>query len=157
MRANAHFYEFKYALGAFLSALFSCTEHSRLFSNDPRFKGWYRDVKATYLGSETLARLFRLRNVEVHQQGTDTLQRIGFETSEDRIETTHLEFTIDFSQGTPTGTLKTAEMPEAVPVKLTSKWVWDTPDSPDVIELCSTGVAIVSKIIDYRNEQAFVD
>jgi len=34
---------------------------------------------------------------------------------------------MDFSQGTPVGTIRTAEMPEAQPIQYTSQWVWDAP------------------------------
>jgi hypothetical protein len=59
MLMESHFdqYEFKYFLNAFLAALYSCKEHNRLLSNDPRFKGWYREVRDKYLSNPDLQQL----------------------------------------------------------------------------------------------------
>jgi hypothetical protein len=157
MRRHFHDYEFKYFLSAFLSALSSCTEHNRLFSRDPRFKDWYQEVKKT-VASSVLGRLDVLRNKEVHQTGTPASQRVGFSTGSDEpIETTHLEFTIDFREGAPKGTIKTAEMAEAVPINLTTDWVWDAEGSPNVMMLCEEGYKAVAAIIQNRAAMNFQD
>src|SRR5229473_5983032 len=122
-----HTYEFKYFVSAFLSALSSAPEHNRLHSVDSRFKDWYRGIKAKYIDSSELTLLDRLRNKEIHHKGTEALQRVGFGGAEEEpITTTHLEFTMDFSKGTPVGTYKTAEMEEPASVELKCDWVWST-------------------------------
>ena len=62
-----------------------------------------------------------------------------------------MEFTVDFSEGKPTGTYKTAEMEEAAQVDLKCSWVWSTEGDPDVMELCAAGLETVRKIIAMRD------
>src|ERR1700720_815478 len=78
MERHFHQYEFKYFVSALLSALSSSTEHNRLHSPDPRFKEWYREIVGNYVAKSELPGLDRLRNKEIHQKGTETLQRVGF-------------------------------------------------------------------------------
>lgn len=158
MKQAFHDYEFKYFVSAFLSALSSCTEHNRLQSSDARFKDWFREVNEKYITTSDLPRLARLRNKEIHQQGTQALQRVGFARADhDPIETTQLEFTMDFSKRNPVGTYKTAEMAEAVPIELTCDWVWNAEDSPDVMKLCASGLDTVRVIVGYRDSMRFPD
>jgi hypothetical protein len=158
MQTHRHEYEFKYLVSAFLSALSSGTEHNRLHSSDARFKDWYRDVMEKIYQPSVLPGLAKLRNKEIHQKGTETLQRIGFATGNDEpIETTDLEFTMDFRQGLPVGTIKTAEMAEAQPIQLTSDWVWDAPDNPDVFKLAWAGLEALRVITTSRDRMNFPD
>lgn len=53
MEKHLDHYEFQYFLSAFLSALKSCTEHNRLQSADPRFAGWYEEMKTSCFADET--------------------------------------------------------------------------------------------------------
>lgn len=158
MQKHSERYEFKYFLSAFLSALYSCTEHQRLHSSDPRFKDWYRGVVDTIITPSDLPRLERLRNREIHHKGTGTLQRVGFSRpDDDPIETTQLEFTVDFSRGKPVGTIKTAEMEKAEPIELSNDWVWSAEDNPKVFELCESGIKTLRQIITYRDQMKFPD
>lgn len=158
MQTHRHEYEFKYLVSAFLSALSSATEHNRLQSSDARFKDWYRDVMTNLYEPSVLRKLEKLRNKEIHQKGTEALQRVGFATGSDEpITTTHLEFTMDFRQGAPKGTIKTAEMTEAQPIELTSQFVWDAPGDPDVFALSWEGIEAVRAIIASRDAMKFPD
>ena len=149
-------YEFKYFVSAFLSALQSSTEHNRLQSTDPRFKDWYREAKSKYIDDPLLRQLFDLRNREIHHKGTQAVQQAGM-SFEEPLETTHLEFTVDFSKGKPVGTYKTAEMAEAKPYDVTQKWVWKTTDEPEVMDLCQKGLDIVRALIGGRDVMNFPD
>ncbi len=71
MKKHFDHYEFQYFFSAFLSALRSCTEHNRLQSPDPRFKDWFERVKISNFADETLQRLGKLRDREVHQKERD--------------------------------------------------------------------------------------
>ena len=89
MRQNVNRHEFRYFLSAFLCALRSATEYNRLSSSDSRFKEWYQKAKESWLQSEDLIRLGKLRNLEVHQKGTKSSQQIGM-TFPGGIESTSL-------------------------------------------------------------------
>ena len=158
MLMEKHFdhYEFKYFLSAFLSALSSCTEHNRLFSKAPRFKGWYEDVKVKYLLNADLQKLDGLRNKEIHHKGTRSMQQVGM-SFPDGITTTSLELNIDFSAGKPVGTYKTAEMAEAEQYPVEYRWVWKTEGEPDVMELCEKGLGVVRELINSRDSMGFRD
>lgn len=68
MLLGKHFdhYEFRYVLSAFLSALYSCTEHNRLHSADPRFKGWFQEMSKTHISLASLRNLREMRKHEIH-------------------------------------------------------------------------------------------
>ena len=156
MHGHSERYEFKYFLSAFLSAASSCIEHNKLYSSDARFKDWYRNIMNTVVGPSVLPRLAGLRNKEIHHRGTDTYQRVGFaRPGDDPIETTKLEFTMDFSSGKPIGTIQTAEMEKPERVELTSDWVWDVEGNPKVFDLCESGLNTLRQIIRYRDEMKF--
>lgn len=158
MHRHSEQYEFKYFLSAFLSAANSCTEHNKLYSSDARFKDWYRNIVNAVVDPSVLPRLAGLRNEEIHHGGTDTHQRVAFaRSSDDPIETTKLEITMDFSSGKPVGTIQTAELDKPEPVELTSDWVWDVEGSPKVFELCESGLNTLRQIIRYRDEMKFPD
>jgi len=57
MEKSFHAYEFKYFVSAFFSALSSSTEHNRLHSPAPRFKGCYRDLTQNVFPKSDLPRL----------------------------------------------------------------------------------------------------
>ena len=82
--------EFRYFLSAFLSALYSCKEHDRLHSADPRFKDWYQEIKKTHINHINLLNLLEMRRHEVHKKGKETVQQVGLGFP-DGIETTGLE------------------------------------------------------------------
>jgi len=100
-------YEFPYFVSAFLSALFSCTEHNRLHSPDVRFKGWYQHAKVSYLSNGALQRLTELRNKEIHHRGTESVQRASLPFP-NGIESRKLELELDFS-GSPQEFVKTVK------------------------------------------------
>lgn len=158
MHKHSERYEFKYFLSAFLSAVSGCTEHNKLYSSDVRFKDWYRNTNDTVVAPSVLPRLALLRNKEIHHKGTDTYQRVGFSRpDDDPIETTKLEFTVDFRSGKPVGTIQTAEMEKPESVELTNDWVWDVEDNPKVFEFCEAGLKTLRQIIRYRDEMKFPD
>lgn len=72
MEKNFDRYAFRYFLSAFLSALYSCTEHNRLQSADPRFKDWYQEMCKTHMSHNDLRDLQEMRRHEVHQKGKET-------------------------------------------------------------------------------------
>jgi hypothetical protein len=74
-----------------------------------------------------------------------------------RITTTHLEFTMDFSKGKPVGTYKTAEMDEPASIEVKCDWVWSTDGSPNVMELCAVGLRTIRIIIADRDAMNFAD
>ena len=88
MERNLDSYEFKYFVSAFLAALYSCGEYLRLFSRDPRFTGWYREISNTLLANPEYQRLRKLRDVEIHKKGTDSWQRVGMSFGEEGITVT---------------------------------------------------------------------
>lgn len=149
-------YEFKYLVSAFLSALYSCTQHNRLQSSDPRFREWYRQVKESHLGNVDLVRLFSLRNKEIHHKGTAASQRVGM-SFPDGIETTGLILETDFSSGRPVGRYKTAEMEEFQEHPVEQRWVWDAAEELDVMELCAKGLEVIRQLIRSRDEMGFHD
>jgi hypothetical protein len=156
MQQHSDRYGCKYFLNAFLAALYSCAEHNRLCSKDPRFKDWYRRVKETSLSDPELQRLKGLRDKEIHQKGTESFERIGMSFPEG-IETTELALEFDFRSGTPVGRYKSAgmETPQEWPVE--QCWVWDADGDPDVMECCRKGLDIMRGIIDSRDAMEFVD
>lgn len=149
-------YEFKHFLSAFLSALYSCTEHNRLHSSDTRFKDWYQGQAKDLMSHQDLVKLREMRRLEVHVRGRETVQEAGL-SFPDGITTTHLELGMDLSGGKPVGWYKTAEMeqPEEHPVE--QRWVWKTEGYPDVMELCSKGLEVVRELIQSRDEMSFRD
>ena len=156
MEKHFDHYEFQYFLSAFLSALRSCTEHNRLHSADPRFKDWYERMKASHFADETLQRLGKLRNREVHQTGTPSSQRAGMSFPEG-IESTSMVLEMDFRSGAPVGRYKTAEMQDFAEHLVEYKWVWDAEGEPDVMELCRRGLQIARATIQSRDEMRFVE
>lgn len=76
---------------------------------------------------------------------------------DDPIETTKLEFTLDFRSDKPVGTIQTAEMEKPESVELTNDWVWDAEDDPKVFEFCDAGLERLRQIIRYRDEMKFPD
>jgi hypothetical protein len=149
-------YEFKYLLSAFLSALYSCTEHNRLYSADPRFKDWFREINQTHISHPDLQNLREVRRHEIHHKGRETLKRVGFSFPEG-IETTQVELVFDFRGGEPIGQYKTAEMEEFKEYPLEQRWVWMTEGEPDVMDLCSKGLVVVREIIKSRDSMGFPD
>lgn len=158
MLMEKHFdhYEFRYFLSAFLSALYSCTEHNRLHSADPRFKDWFQEMSKTHISHTNLQNLREMRRHEIHLKGKETVQQVGFGFP-DGIETTHVEFVFDFSSGKPVGRYKTAEMEEFKEHPVEQRWVWKTEGEPDVMELCSKGLQVVREIIKSRDSMGFPD
>lgn len=88
MQHHLQAYEFKYIVNAFLEALYSCGEHLRLFSKDPRFKDWYDEMKTTILADANFHHLRKLRDVEIHHRGTASTQRMGMSFGEEGITVT---------------------------------------------------------------------
>jgi hypothetical protein len=158
MERNLDSYEFKYFVSAFLAALYICGEHLRLFSKDPRFKDWYRDIGETLLANSEYQRLRKLRDVEIHKRGTESWQRVEMSFGEEGITVTGpLVLTVDLSSCTPMGSYQTPEMvqPEEHPVQV--RWVWSTADELDVMDTCTNGLAVVQELIRQRGEMAFED
>jgi len=149
-------YEFKYFLSAFLSALYSCTEHNRLHSSNPRFKDWYQGPARDLIAHQDLVSLRELRRHEVHLEGKETIQQVGL-SFPNGITTTHLELGIDSSAGKPVGWYKTAEMEQAEEHPVEQRWVWKTEGAPDVMELCSKGLEVVRQLMKSRDEMCLYD
>ena len=149
-------HKFVYFLSAFLSALFSCTEHNRLFSKNSQFRVWFEEVKRKYLQSPDLLTLRKLRVKEVHFAGTEMHQNAGM-SFPDGIETTSLVLEMDFRAGKPRGRYKSAEMEGFQEHPVEQRWVWDTESQPDVIETCKKGLDIVREIIKSRDAEGFPD
>ena len=133
MHGHSERCEFKYFLSAFLSAASSCIEHNKLYSSDARFKDWYRNIRKAVVDPSVLPGLA------------------------DPIETTKLEFTMDFSSGKPIGTIQIAEIEKPERVELSSDWVWDVEGNPKVFDLCESGLNTLRQIIRYRDEMKFPD
>jgi len=153
-------YEFKYIVNAFLGALYSCREHLRLLSKDPRFKDWYAEMKATILADADFQSLLMLRNVEIHQKGTASVQGIGMSFGEEGITIAgpdSLTMTVDLRSGHPKGSYQISGMEAAVEHPVEIRWIWDTADEPDVMELCSKGLAVIRRLIHSRDEMKFQD
>ena len=151
-------YEFRYFLSAFLSALYSCIEHKKLFSADSRFKDWFQEMHKTHMSDTNLQNLRKIRDAEIHLKGKETVQRVGFDfLPAGGIETTSLEVVFDFSSGKPVGQYKTAEMEEFKEYPVEQRWVWKTEGEPDVMDLCSKGLQVVREIIKRRDSMGFPD
>jgi hypothetical protein len=160
MQHHLQEYEFKYIVSAFLAALYSCGEHLRLFSKDPRFKDWYAEMKTTILANTDFQRLRKLRDVEIHQKGTASVQRIGMSFGEEGITITgpdSLTMTVDLRSGTPKGSYQISGMEAAVGHPVETCWIWDTADELDVMELCSKGLEVIRRLIRRRDEMKFQD
>jgi hypothetical protein len=156
MEKSFETYEFRHFVSAFLSALSSCTEHNRLHSPDVRFKDWYQNAKVSYLSNGALQRLTELRNKEIHQRGTESVQRASLPFP-DGIDSTKLELELDFSSAKPVGRYKSAEMAEFKEHPAKYGWVWKTQDEPDVMELCGQGLGAVRRLIQNRDAMHFQD
>jgi hypothetical protein len=156
MRRYFDRYEFQYLLSAFLSALYSCTEHNRLHSTDSRFTDWFQEISKTYLSHVDLQELREMRKHEIHQKGKETLQQVGF-SFPGGIQSTEMEFILDFSSGKPVGRYKTAEMEEFKEHPVEQRWVWKTKGEPDVMDLCLKGLQVVREIIKSRDSMGFPD
>lgn len=158
MLMEKHFdqYEFRYFLSAFLSALYSCTEHNRLHSADSRFKDWFQEMKETHISHTNLQNLREMRRHEVHLKGKETLQEVGL-SFPGGIETKYIELEFDFRNVKPVGRYKTAEMEEFKEHHLEQRWVWKTKGEPDVMDLCSKGLQVVREIIKSRDSMVFSD
>lgn len=150
-------YEFRYFVSAFLSALFSCKEHDRLRSPDPRFKDWYQNARVAYLSNDGFQRLVELRRKEIHHKGTQSWQRAAMHFPGGITTTTNLELGIDFSSGEPVGRYKSDEMVDFQEHSVVSRWVWELHDEPDVMELCSQGLEAVRQLIQSRDDMHFQD
>jgi len=158
MLMEKHFdhYEFRYFLSAFLSALYSCTEHDLLHSADPRFKDWFQEIKKTRIFHIDLQNLREMRRLETHKKGKKPVQQVGL-SFPDGIETTHMELEIDFRSVKPVGRYKTAEMEEFKEHQVEQRWVWKTKGEPDVMDLCSKGLQVVREIIKSRDSMGLTD
>jgi hypothetical protein len=160
MQHHLHDYEFKYIVNTFLAALYSCGEHLRLFSKDPRFKDWYAKAKDTILNDEHYQRIRKLRDVEVHQKGTDSLQCIDMSFGEEGIAVVgpdSLTLTVDLRCGTPQGSYQVSGMEAPVEFPVETHWVWNTADELDVMELCSKGLEVVRRLIRSRDSMNFLE
>jgi hypothetical protein len=157
MEKHSEIDEFRYLVSAFLSALSSCREHDRLRSPDPRFKGWYQNVKVEYLSSAAFRRLNDLRNEEIHHKGAPSFQQHSMRFPDGITTTTKLEARIDISSGKPIGSFKGDEMTDFVGFPVVHRWVWKTREEPDVMELCGQGLEAARQLIQSRNNMRFRD
>jgi hypothetical protein len=145
---------FQYDLSAFLSALISCVEHNRLFSQDPRFMQWYRDAVKTYMKRQEILDLREFRRKEVHLNGTPAWQEVTLLFPQDRPIRHGESWTINLSApASEQESSKISEPDSAV----RRRWVWSTPDSPDVLELCRKGLATVREMLDSYYKMRFRD
>jgi hypothetical protein len=157
MEKHFHHYEFRYFLSTFLSALFSCTEHNWLMSADPRFKEWYQEMRKTHMSHSDLRHLQEMRKHEVHLKGKQTLQVEGF-SFPDGIEVKGgEELIVEVISGQSVGRYKTTEMEEFKEYPVEQRWVWMTKGEPDVMDLCSRGLAVAREIIKSRDAMGFPD
>ena len=148
-------YEFRYFLSAFLSALFSCTEHNRLHSADPRFKDWHREIKVTHMSHRALQDLRDVRNQEVHQKGKETLQVVSFSFPSGIEIKSGETLVLEFGGGVRR--YKTTETEEFKEYPVEQRWVWMTKGEPDVMDLCSKGLEVVREVITSRDSMGFAD
>lgn len=155
MEKNFEIDEFRYFVSAFLSALFSCKQHNRLHSPDPRFKGWHQRAKAAYLSNNALQRLTELRKQEIHHKGTQAFQQAAMHFPDGMATNTKLELRFDFSSGKPVGRYKSGEMADFEDHQVAYAWVWKTRDEPNVMELCSQGLEVVRQLIQSRDDMHF--
>jgi hypothetical protein len=149
-------YEAKYFLSAFLAALYSATEHNRLYSRDPRFREWYRSVVKPAKENSALSRLNELRNTETHHQGTDSHYEVGVNFPDGIMVGPGMSFGVDFSGGTAVHIVEGVSL-EGVKHQFIDRWVWDSPDRPDVMELCGQGLKAVRSVVTSWDEMMFND
>jgi hypothetical protein len=149
LQADWSAHAFEANLSAFLAALFSATEHNRLHCNDTRFADWYRQAKSQDLSHPDLARLKDFRNKEIHHKGVSAWQEIsisipeGVEVGPQR----PVSWTVDLSS---------PEKDQSLPgSSIQKRYVWDTADSPDVLDLCEKGLQVVRQMLNSHRAMAF--
>jgi hypothetical protein len=139
---------FGHNLSAFLAALFSSTEHNRLFAKDPRFSAWYQEAKAKYLELPDLLRLKEFRNKEIHHKGVPAWQEILVPFPE-HFPMTGEPFSWTINLSAPDRVQDAPKGSDGVPIseRIQKRYIWDTPESPDVLELCEKGPQLVRQMM----------
>lgn len=65
--------------------------------------------------------------------------------------------TVDLRSGPPKGSFQISGMASAVEHPVETRWIWDTTDQLDVMELCSKGLEVIRRLIHSRDEMKFQD
>jgi hypothetical protein len=149
---------FQHNLSAFLSALMSSVEHNKLYSKDARFKDWYRVASETYLKRQELVELREFRRHEVHLKAKQSWQEVTIAFPQDR-PIHGMSWTVNLSA--PATEKEKSELPPIEDVsgegEVRKRYVWDVPDSPDVLELCRKGLATVREMMNSYTRMRFHD
>jgi len=149
---------FIYFLSAFLSALCSVTAPIKLQPHmgiDERYKSWKKEMDDGLLRDTDLILLCEMRNGEVHKIPTDKLQSMGASFPEGLdLSAPGSYIELDLRGGKPVGRHKVGDAPvQAHPVNVS--WRFNTAGSPDVVETCRRGLAVIEKVIASREAMHF--
>jgi hypothetical protein len=148
---------FQHNLSAFLSALFSCTEHNRLFCKDARFPAWYQQTKTTYFSQPDLAHLRDIRNKETHHKGTESWQDIfvPFPQPLGPGGVREISWTIDLSSPAEIQEVDAKVDGQPTTIQIEKHYVFDTPASDDIMSLCDKGIAVIREILNDHRRMCF--
>jgi hypothetical protein len=149
---------FVYFLSAFLSALCSVTAPIKLQplrGIDERYKSWKKEMDEELLSDKDLVLLCEMRNGEVHKIPAEKLQSIGASFPEGLdLSAPGSYIELDLRGGKPVGRHKVGDAPvQTHPV--TVSWRFNASGSPDVLETCRRGLAVVEQVIASREAMSF--
>jgi len=109
-----------------------------------------------FLKRQEFVDLREFRRKEVHVNGTPAWQEVTLLLPTDRPIKHGHSWTVNLSA--PVRERESSEGPEpTTDTDVRRRWVWSTPDSPDVLELCRKGLAIVREMLNSYYKMRFRD
>jgi hypothetical protein len=110
-------------------------------------KDWFRGVvKRFFVKGSVLSTLRILRNVEVHDRGTEVFEQGPFITEDDLAVGTEFSFTVGF-EGTNIKILRSIDGGELTEHKAKLRWFWSGYPGIDLMNYCEDGLKLVETIV----------
>jgi hypothetical protein len=127
-----------------------------LYSADPRYSEWFTSVKAKYLRSDIFAKLHKLRDTDIHQDGLQAVQTLT-PKSDSGIDLTKDSWTWLAREGKFLIHSKergdeevSVERTNDVDIKCLA------PDGSDLFEICGIGIRMLEELVKSRRQMNFV-